>query len=406
MTRFSYIVRGKDGKKITGSEEAKQAEELVAKLQDKGLLVVSVFPEEGEVKRKRRQFTHRRIRNSDLVFFSRQLAVMLSASVPLLRTLDTILKQIESGSLHDVISVVKKDVEGGLSLKEALVRHPRTFSDFWLGLVETGEASGNLPAVLERLATYLEKKASLQGKFISAIIYPSILFLVAIVALSVFIFVVVPKFNEIFKGFDVKLPALTQAVISVSTFLGQNVLWVIGGIAALIIAYRYYSRTAFGKRVLDRIKLRLPLFGNFFRVSEIERFTLEMSILIDSGVPIIYTLDIIERGFANTIMGDALINVTDGVRQGKSLGKYLERELVFPALLVQMVTVGEETGELPKMLKKLSEFYEEYMDNFIVRLSALFEPVIIIFMGVIIGTIIISMFLPIFSIASIGAGAR
>lgn len=406
MPRFNYIIRDRDGKRISGVEEGASAETVVSALQNKGFLVINVFPEEQSSQvRFRKQFTHKSIQTSDLVFFSRQLAVMLDASVPLLRTLTTIVSQVDSKDFYNLLLDIKAKIEGGLSLKEALSRYPKVFDDLWTGLVETGEASGTLPMVLSRLATYLEKKAALKAKIVSAIVYPCILILVASGAIAVFMFMVVPKFSEVFKSFNTKLPGLTLAVMNASTFIGQNILWIILCIVIVVVAFKFYVSKPEGKKNFDTFRLKLPLFGQFFHNIAIEQFAMQMSILVESGVPIVYALEITERAFKNSILGDSLKRVKEGVKQGKSISSHLEQEILFPGLLVQMVSVGEETGDLSNMLKKMANYYEEYVDRFATRLSSVFEPIMIVGVGLIIGTLVISMFLPIFSLANINTNS-
>lgn len=412
MSKFTFEARDSLGKRVKGVEEALTSDELVLRLQSRNLIVTSVIeiPETVTKEPGQKQKVvlsgakklHRWVKLNDLVMFSRQLATMLGAGISLLKSLEIIEKQIESKLLLGATAKIIEDVKGGVSFHEALARHPRIFSSMWANLVETGEASGNLPIILDRLAFYLEEQAAFRRKIISALIYPAILFCVCIVAIFFFTFKIIPTFANIFENLGGEMPALTKMVIGFSNFMRHYFVFMFLAGAGCVYAVKAYIKTDAGKRQYDYFLFNMPAFGNFLRTVAVERFTSEISTLIESGVPILYALDITERSSNNTIMQDIIRQVKADVREGKSLAGPLEKSNFFSPMLVQMVRVGEEIGELGQMLKKVAAYYREYVETQLTRFTNMFEPLMIVFMGGIVGTLVISMYLPIFSMVNIG----
>jgi len=412
MPKLYYAVRDKSGKKITGFEDAANKEELVARLQARDLFVVDVLSESKEdVKSPRsgaaeksgvKKRLHYGISNDDLALLCRQLATLLGAGVTLLKCLDIISQQVGSRRLQITINDLRKSMEQGVSLHEAMAKHPKVFSELWVNLVESGEAGGNLAIVLGRLASYLERNASFRKKIISALIYPAILMFAGIGALLFLTLRIIPTFTKLFEGFNIELPALTKAIILFSSFLRHYFLFILGGIVVGAFLFKKFIATKDGRMAYERIKFKLPVFGEFFRALIVERFSSNMSTLLESGVPILYSLEISERSVDNFIMADLIRTIKEDVRQGKSLSRPLEQSGFFEPMVVQMISIGEEIGELPQMFKKINAFYQEYVETFLVRFTSMFEPIMLIFMGLIIGLLVVGMFLPIFKIAQIG----
>jgi len=403
MPKFLFIVRDKEGKKISDVQDVATRDELIRFLQTKGFLIISIKeikPSEDVITLEKKRFTHRRIKFDDIVFFARQLSTLLDAGVTLLKSLDVISQQIESKNLFSVVEKIKKDIEQGLTFRDSLAKHRRVFSDLWVNLAETGEASGNLAIVLDRLAKFLEARAAFRREIVSAMIYPVILFFVAIGAVFIFILRIVPTFTELFKGFGVKLPLLTQMVIGLSNLVRKGFIPSILILITLFFLFRRFINTEKGRIIFDNFKLKVPLFSRFFRNLILERFSSGMSTLIESGVPLLYSLEITERAIGNKVVSEMIKKIKESVRDGKTLSEPLSESEFFPLLLIQMVSIGEETGNLSGMFKKLADYYEEYITTLTKRLTAMFEPLMIVFMAVIIGGLVISMFLPIFSIAT------
>lgn len=295
---------------------------------------------------------------------------------------------------------MSKDMEAGRTFKDALTKHKRIFSELWLYLVETGEASGNLPMVLEHLANYLEERQAFKTKIISAMMYPAILFIVAVGAVIFFVMKIVPTFSKILTSMNVELPLPTQILINISNFLTTKFIVLIVAIVGTIFLFKRLMRVPAFKHIIEKIQLKLPLLGSFFRFMMIESFATTMSILIESGVPIIYALDISERSQPNKTMQDIISGVKLSVREGKSFATPLQNTDFFPPMVIQMISTGEEIGELSNMFKRIAIYYRQYLEAFVARLTAIFEPLMIVFMGAIIGAMVISIFLPIFSLAT------
>lgn len=410
MFKFYYVARNRTGAKETGTEEALTQEEVVAKIQAKGLIVVNVIPEgtkllsdspAGSLIKVRFKPKHNRVTNEDLMLFCRQLSTLIGAGVTILMSLEIISKQVASWKLYDASMDLKKNMEAGLSFHEALAMHPKVFSDLWINLVESGEASGNLAVVLSRLAAYLEKDAEFKKKIISALIYPIILSVAGLGALLFLSLKIVPSFAEIFKSFNLTLPFITQVLVGVSDFLRKYIIVIVLSIVGSIVAFREFIKTTPGKRSFEKFKFKLPVFGEFFLALNIERFSSGMSTLLESGVPILYSLEISERSVDNLTMADTIRKIKNDVREGNPMRDSFERSGFFEPMVVQMVSIGEEIGELPQMFKRINTFYQEYCDMFLTRFVSMFEPFVLVFIGGIIGVMVIGMFLPIFELSKI-----
>jgi type IV pilus assembly protein PilC len=417
MPKFSYIARTKNSGKETGTIEAATQEEAIATLHSKGLAVASIIQydissaisKEQEKKEafvfgaKKIKFKHRGVKSTDLVVFARQLAMLLGAGVSLMKALDVISKQIDSQRLYEVMSEMSKDMEAGRTFKDSLSKYKTVFSEMWLYLVETGEASGNLPVVLNHLANYLEERQAFKTKIISALMYPGILFLVAVSAVMFFIIKIVPTFTQILTSMSVELPLATKILIGISDIVRKKFFFALMVVDGVVFAFKRLWKADNFRFLIEKFQLRLPLFGNFSRFMMIESFATTMSILIESGVPIIYALDISERSQPSKIMREIISNVKLNVREGKTFSVPLEKANFFPPMVIQMVSTGEEIGELANMFKRISVYYQQYLEAFVARFASLFEPLMIVFMGFIIGAMVISIFLPIFNLATAGS---
>jgi type IV pilus assembly protein PilC len=410
MPKFYYIARNRAGVKETGIEESLTQEDAVAKIQAKGLIVVNVIPEGSETfggstvgtsVRIRLKSKHGRVTRQDLMLFCRQLSTLIGAGVTILMSLEIIAKQVVSRKLYAVCLDLKKNMEAGLSFHEALTGHPKIFSDLWINLVESGEASGNLAVVLSRLAAYLEKEAEFRNKLISALVYPVILTLVGCGALLFLSLKIIPSFSEIFKSFNIDLPWLTQILVKVSDFLRKNIILLFLAGGAVIFIFQQYIHTKTGRLNFEKFQFKLPVFGEFFLAFNVERFSSEMATLLESGVPILYSLEISGRSVNNLIMADIIRKIKDDVREGKPMRDSLERSGFFEPMVIQMVSIGEEIGELPQMFKRINSFYQEYCDTFLARFVSMFEPFVLVFIGGVIGIMVIGMYLPIFELSKI-----
>jgi len=402
MPFFRYVARDRAGKLIEEVMETANEEDLVNGLQARDLLVVSVGPA-PEIKSKKKADSrryHRGVKSNDLVMFSRELATLLGAGVTLIKSLDILCKQIESRILLRTVEQIKKDVEGGYTFQNALKKHDKIFSSFWINLVETGEASGHLPSSLDQVAVYLEENSELKRKIVSALMYPLILVAVSTGAITVFLVKIIPIFSEIFKGFNVELPILTQTIINISNIVRHYFLIVIGVLTALFFIIKKYISTEAGRWQFDEFMLKVPVVGQLMREIATERFASGLGTLIKSGVPILHALEIAEKTAGNKVMGKALREVKTAVKEGKGMGQTMQDSNLFSPLVIQMISVGEEIGELGKMLDRVSAFYKERVNTFISRFTTMFEPIVLVFMGIVVGILVIAMFMPIFSISS------
>ncbi len=401
MPSLAYSVRDQKGKLVQGSSNVRTKEELVRSLQGKGLTVISIIEEkdEGAAPVKARKRIHKKVKLDDLIIFARQIAILLESGVTILKAINILSQQLESAGLLNTCKQIEGDLKTGISLRSAMAKHPRVFSPLWLDLVETGEATGQLSFVLRRVADYFEEVRTLRKKIISALIYPIILIVVSIAAIFIFMYKVIPVFAGIYKGFG-KLPGLTSAVITLSEFLTRNFFIIVIFLAIIGFAFRKYINTENGRRWFDNFKLRLPILGDLFLSIAIERFTMSLGMMLKGGVSIIHALELAIRSTSNKIVEAALERVRLDVIEGKTISSRMAQMDIFPPLVTQMINVGEESGRLAQLLDEVAKFYAEDISTKLTVLMTLFEPVLLIIMGFIIGTLVVAMYLPIFAMAT------
>ena len=407
MPDFLYKARDAEGNLVQGTMVAESDGEMIDILQRRGLLITAV--EQIVSQRKMQQVKlniksgirlSRRVKNDDLCVFARQMGTLLNAGVPLLRSLTVLAKQTSSLPLQEAIERIKEDIQGGSTLKDALDKHPKVFSKFWVNLVGTGEASGQLPSVLEQIAQYFESSGELQRKMTSAMMYPAILMTVCTGAILVFVMKIVPVFADMFTQMGAELPAMTQMIVNISKILRTFLIPIIVGLPFAILFIGKILNTSQGRLVFDHVRLRMPVFGSLFRNIAITNFARGLGTMIASGVPILYALEIVTKTVGNKVIEDSLEVVKDSVRDGKTIAEPLEQSGVFPPMVILMVSVGEETGELADMLKHVADFYESRVTMMVERLSAMLEPFMLVFMGVVVGFLVVAMFLPVFKLTT------
>lgn len=401
MPDYFYTARDERGVVSNGSITATSDSTAARILQGRGLTVtrLSTLSSEAPVAASTRR-RHYRIAATDLLFFIRQTAVLLDAGIPLLRALDIMAEQIESRRLLKAVEAVRLDVKGGTTFKHAMARHPKIFPPLWTFLIEAGETSGDLPLVLNQIADHYETAVKLRQKIVSALIYPCILVLLSIGAVLTFLLKVIPVFADLYAQFHATLPALTLFILKLSDFLRHTVLIIIGSLVlALFLLARYFA-TPQGRRVADAFLIRLPIIGELIQYVILARLCVNLATLIRSGVNLIQCLEISARTAGNVIYEEALKNVLVDVQQGKSLATALKSNPLFHPLMMHMAAIGEEGGRLPEMMARAAKEYENRVDIFITRLAVVIEPVILIFVGGIVGILVAAMFLPIFSLGS------
>ncbi len=400
MPVYRYKARDREGRLFGGNQEAQDEETAVKTLQSRGLLVTDIGPLTGSA-RPASSKGHRRIKGSDLLIFVQELTTLLNSGVVLLRALEIVSRQITSHRLSAALEEMKKNIQAGATLSSSMARHPRVFPPLWTFVVEAGEVSGNLTSVLGGLARNLETSENLKKKVTSALIYPAVLICVAIGAVAVFVLKVIPVFAKLFDSFHAKLPLITRLVIGASTFLSQYLIVFLAFLVGAAFLLRRQLGTPRGHAAMDAIAIRAPIFGNFLRDAALARLSINLSILIKSGVDFLGALEISAKTAGNAVYENALMRVRDDVQEGDSLSQAMDKHYLFSSMMIQMIKVGEETGRLDEMVAKVAEYYEGRVNVFIARLGSLIEPIVLLVVGTIIGVLVIAMFLPIFSLSSL-----
>jgi type IV pilus assembly protein PilC len=391
---FTYKGKTLGGTQVAGELKAKNRGELERILRGKKILVSQVSAKPSQVKLS----LGSGIKKIHISRFTRQFSTMIGAGLPMVQCLEILSQQMESAGLRKVIGQVKESVQAGTTLSEALSRHKKVFDDLYVNMVDAGEIGGALDVILTRLALYREKADALARKVKGAMIYPAVVMTVAMGVTFIMLTYIVPVFAKMFAGLGAELPAPTKFILALSGFLRGNILTGLVLIILLVIGYRFYSKTEKGRLNIDRAKLKIPLIGDLIRKSVISRFSRTLATLISSGVPILDALDITARTSGNRVIHDAIKKSVLSIAEGETITQPLKQCGVFPPMVTQMISVGEKTGGLDDMLSKIADFYDEEVDAAVAALTSVIEPIIIVFMGIVIGGILISMYLPMFDI--------
>ena len=412
MPTFSYVARDQLGAAQIGQLDAANEDEVIGVLQQRGLLVTSVAAKGAAggvraVSKRSALRMHQRVTIDDQVLMCEELSTLLEAGVPLLRSLEVVSAQVESRTLLWTLEQVHRDVGAGSSLRAAISRHPAVFSKIWLNMVETGEASGRLAETFHHLADHLEQVRHLQNEAKTALTYPAFLLVVAVVVLAIFVFWLIPKFTKIFETYmgSAQLPMLTRMVIGFCTAARRYFFLFLGAFIGGLFLLRRYVRTDAGQWMRDRIVLRLPLFQTLFTHLQLAEFSRGLATLLEAGVPLLSTLEILESSASNKLYAQAIGSIRQQVREGKSMAAPMEATGMFPAIVVQMIQVGEEIGEMAKMSSRIAKYYEERVETFIARMTRLFEPVAIIIIAGLVLFVVLAIFLPIFQMTT-GTGLK
>ncbi len=342
-----------------------------------------------------------KVKQRDVVIFTRQLATMIDAGLPIVQALDLLAQQTENKTFSGVIATLKHDVESGSALAESLAKHPAVFDELYTNMVSAGELGGMLDTILIRLAVYMEKAVKLKAKIKSAMIYPLSVISVAVLVTALLLVYVIPVFGEMFAGFGEEMPLPTQIALNLSSVAIAYFWHMVAGVVGTIVSVRAYYRTEHGRQMIDGVLLRLPVVGDILRKTAVARFTRTLSTLVSSGVPILDSLAITGKTAGNKVVEKAVLAARQSISEGKTLADPLIKSQVFPPMVCQMVQVGETTGALDTMLSKIADFYDDEVDTAASNLTTLVEPVVILFLGVVIGGIIVSMYLPIFQLGSV-----
>ena len=421
MARFNYIALDTRGQEATGLVEAPSSNAAINQLRQAGYFPTSVIEDaisgaDGQQARDRAAkmaratkprakkgivlFERKKVKSKILMIFTRQLATLIDSGLPLLRSLNVLSKQERDKVLKNTINKVADSVQSGSTFSDALALHPRIFNDLYVNMVKAGEVGGVLELVLNRLSEFQEKAAKIKNKVIAAMVYPGIVMTMAVGIMAFLLVFIVPKFEMIFHDLlgDKPLPPVTRFVIGTSDFLKNHGLIVLGIVVAVVTLYKFIGRTRGGRLVIDSFKLRMPLFGNLNRKTAISRFARTLGTLVTSGVPILQALNITRETAGNASIARAIAQVHDSVKEGESIVQPLEASRVFPPMVVSMVDVGEETGKLPEMLLKIADVYDDEVDNAVAAITSMLEPIMIVFLALIVGTIVLALFTPLISI--------
>ena len=424
MPRYTYVALDARGQESTGLVDAGSTNEAIGELRRAGYFPTHVYeegatttvatktarPQKTKDPRAERKagsknivlFQRKTVKPKILMIFTRQLATLIDAGLPLLRGLNVLAKQERDSVLKGTINKLADSVQGGSTFSEGLAQHPRIFNDLFVNMVKAGELGGVLEVVLTRLAEFQEKAQKIKNKVVAAMVYPIIVLVLALGIMTFLLVFIVPRFQAIFHDMlgDKPLPTITLFVIAISEFMQNHWAILFGAVVVIIVGYKICARTASGRAVLDRIKLRMPLFGDLIRKTSISRFSRTLGTLVTSGVPILQALTITRETAGNSVIGRAISQVHDSVKEGESIVLPLETSGAFPPMVISMIDVGEETGQLPEMLLKIAEVYDDEVDNSVAAITSLLEPIMIVFLAVVVGTIVIALFMPLISIIS------
>ena len=399
MAVYVWVAQGRAGEMKKGETEALNEAAVRTQLRRQGLKptkvkekpkdLLEMIPFRGSVKGK------------DVVIFSRQFSTMISAGLPLIQCLDILASQEQNKAFARIIRNIKEDIEGGSTLTDALKKYPKVFDDLFINMIAAGEAGGILDTILNRLATYLEKAMKLKRKVKGAMTYPAVVLFVSIAVITLLLVKVVPVFQGIFSGMGRELPFLTQFLIDLSNFITNNALYIVGAMIVAVVALVKFYQTDQGRSLFDRMILKPPVIGPLMRKVAIAKFTRTLSTMISSGVPILDGLEIVSRTAGNKIVEKALMETRKNISEGKTIAEPLAATSVFPPMVVQMIAVGEATGSLDSMLTKIADFYDDEVETAVNAMTSMLEPMLMVFLGGVVGGMIVAMYLPIFQIGSI-----
>jgi len=399
MPVFKYSGKSRGGGDLKGEIEAPDLGAAAAILRRQGVVGASVKKKAKEIQL-RIPGLEPGIKEKDLVTFTRQFATMIDAGLPLVQCLEILGSQTDNKTFASIIGKVRSDVEQGSTFADALKKHPKAFPDLYVNMVAAGEAGGILDTILNRLAAYIEKTMALKKKVKGAMVYPSVVITVALLVVALMLIFVIPTFEKMFADFGGTLPGATQMIINLSHFLISWWWVILGTIIALIVGLKRYRASARGQRQTDAMALKLPVIGPLVRKVAVAKFTRTLGTLISSGVPILDGLDIVARTSGNKVIEEGILKTRQAISEGKTIAEPLQATKVFPPMVVQMIGVGESAGALDTMLGKIADFYDEEVDSAVAALSSMLEPFIMVFLGGVLGWIVIAMYLPIFKLAS------
>ena len=419
MPKYNYVAMDAHGKESKGTLEVATQNEAIGRVKEMGLFPTKIVeiekikektagdkkaaaPRKGAKKGGSMNINIKipglggKVKSKVLTTFTRQLATLVDAGLPLLRGLRVLEKQERNPTLKNIIGELALSIEGGSTFSEGLAQHPKVFNRLFVNMVKAGELGGVLEVVLARLSEFMEKAQKIKGKVIAAMFYPVAVLVVATAILIILMVKVVPAFKQVFEGMleGSQLPAFTRLVLGISEIIKDHIVYTIAGVAVFVVIFMLFVRTKFGRHFWDKFKLKMPVVGPVVNKVAISRFTRTLGTLVSSGVPILQALTIVKETAGNVIIGNAVSAVHESVKEGETITAPLEASGVFPPMVISMVDVGEQTGALPEMLLKIADNYDEEVDNAVAAMTSLLEPIMIVFLAIIVGSIVIAMFLP------------
>lgn len=396
-TIFIWKGRTEEGALVTGETEAESEGELLLSLRKSGII-----PRYVKEKQEKKFLSLGKVSQKDILFFTRQFATLFASGVPVVQAFDALIGQIKNKNFKKILIQMRNDIEKGSSLADSMRRHPRVFSSLFVNMVRAGEEGGMLDKVLQRMADYFEKMIKLKRKIIGAMIYPSLVIAVAILVVAIIMIFVIPTFAKLFAEMGLDLPLPTRITIAMSNFMAKSGIFIFLGIIIFFVFVKFFRRSENGRKITDSIFLRIPVLGTILLKASLSRFSRTLGTLLGSGVPILNGMEISARASGNKVMEDVVIDMKEDITAGKSLTEVLKsKPEIFPPIFVQMVNVGESTGATDEMLNKVADFYDEEVDNTVANLMSMLEPALIVFLGVTIGFIVVSLYLPIFKLGEI-----
>ncbi len=401
MPTFKYVAKDWDSKTVAGKIVADDEAKVIEELRKRNLTIISIDMAKEEGPKKISFGGGKKVKEEDLVMFSRQLSTMIDSGIPILQAMDALQEQVTHPGFKSILINVRDDIQMGSSLSASFAKHPKAFDNLFINMVKVGETGGVLSQILDRIASYLEKSLKLKRKVQSAMIYPAVVVSMAGLITVLLLVKVVPTFAGIYASFNKELPGMTQLLINMSDGLQHNLLGVIGFVVAFGFLVQQAYRTDKGRLYIDRFTLKMPIFGDILRKVAIARFSRTLSILLQTGVPILESFDIVGKASGNRVIEEVIETVKENVRQGESIAAPLSKSGVFPPMVTRMISIGEKSGQLEKMLTKIAEFYDDQVDTAVAGLTSIIEPLIIGVLGIVVGFIVIALFMPILSITQI-----
>ncbi len=401
METFKWQGKNRQGKKVKGELEALSESVVTLGLRKQGIsdLKVRKKPKDIEINI---PFLKAKVPEKDVVVFTRQFATMINSGLPIIQCLEIQSSQQENKEFKKVLTTLKEDVEKGETLADGLRKHPTVFDSLYSNMVDAGETGGALDVILGRLAFFMEKNMKLKKKVKGALVYPASVLCVAVIVIAIMMIFVIPSFQKMFSGFGAELPLLTQIIVNISAFLRGNIIFILAALFATIFSLKkIYSKSDKAHHFFDNMFLKMPIFGILLRKVAVAKFTRTLGTMVSSGVPILTSLDIVARTAGNVVIEKAILATRESISQGKTIAEPLMDSGIFPPMVVQMIAVGETTGALDQMLNKIADFYDDEVDVAVSAITSLIEPLLMVFLGGILGTMIVAMYLPIFKMGDV-----